>query len=376
MSESSPYAGLVPSPASPRLDWGLIADEFAWFRALADCAQDPVHHGEGNVLVHTRMVVDALFGSTEWPLLPPVERRVLLWAALLHDVAKPASTRVDVDGRISARGHSYKGQLMARRILWEMGAPFWERERICHLITHHQVPFFLLERKAPERLAHLISLQTRCDLLAILAEADARGRTATDVARLLDNIALFREFCDEQGCLDRPRAFASDHSRFLYFRKDSFPPDYEAYDDCQNRVTLLSGLPASGKDTWIAVHSGDREVISLDGLRAVLGIAPTDGQGAVVAAARERARAALRARRPFVWNATNLSRQIRGSLINLCADYRAKIEIVYVEAGPEELARRNGARRNPIPAKAIERMLERWEVPDLSECHTLRIDLS
>src|SRR5262245_15480713 len=106
MSKVYLYRDLVPSPASRRVDWQLVQEEFAWFRALAHCAQDPVHHGEGNVLVHTRMVVDALLGSTEWPRLSSADRRVIFWAALLHDIAKPASTRVDNDGRISARGHS------------------------------------------------------------------------------------------------------------------------------------------------------------------------------------------------------------------------------------------------------------------------------
>jgi len=92
--------------------------------------------------------------------------------------------------------------------------------------------------------------------------------------------------------------------------------------------------------------------------------------------ARERARAALRARRPFIWNATNLSRRVRGSLIDLCVDYSAKLDIVYVEAGPDEIARRNSARKDPVPVKAAARMLERWEVPDLTECHTLQVALS
>jgi predicted kinase len=113
-------------------------------------------------------------------------------------------------------------------------------------------------------------------------------------------------------------------------------------------------------------------VISLDALRATLGVAPWQPQGTVVAAARKRAREALRAGRTFVWNATNLSRNLRGTLIDLCADYRAKVDIVYVETSAEQLVRRNSVRMAPVPAKANERMFERWEVPDLTECHTLQ----
>lgn len=366
---------LVPQPGDGT-DWAGIADAFAWFRALEGCPQDPVFHAEGDVAIHTRMVVAALLDDPEWRALPASERQSLFWAALLHDVAKPATTRVAPDGRVTSPGHSRRGQIMARRILAGLGAPFAQREAICHLITHHQIPFYLLEREAPERRAYLISHQTRCDLLAILASADARGRICPDGARLLDNIALFRELCREEGCLAAPRAFASAHSRFLYFRRDDRSADYEAFDDWAGAVTLLAGLPGAGKDTWIAAHAGGLPVISLDALRGEMDIDPAAPQGPVIAAAREQARIHLRARRPFIWNATNISRQLRGQLIDLFADYKAKIRIVYVEAPLDEAARRNRARARPVPDAAIARMLDRWEPPDLTECHALDVLLT
>jgi predicted kinase len=307
---------------------------------------------------------------------PDTEQQSLFWATLLHDVAKPATTRIEPDSRVIAPGHSRRGQIMARRILADLGAPYALREMICHLITHHQIPFYLLERERPERRAHLISHQARCDLLAILTTADARGRICPDGPRLLDNIALFRELCREEGCLARPKAFASDHSRFLYFRREDRNADYEAFDDWQVAVTLMSGLPGSGKDTWLSINASDTPVISLDDLRAELEIDPADTQGPVIAAAREQARVHLRAGRSFIWNATNTTRQLRSQLIDLFAGYRAKVRIVYVEAPLAEAARRNQARARPVPRAAIARMFDRWEPPDLSECHTLDIALT
>jgi predicted kinase len=369
------FDALVPAPGGT-VDWPQIADAFEWFRALSGCLQDPVFHAEGDVGTHTRMVVEALLADPEWQVLGVTERQSLFWAALLHDAAKPATTRIEPDGRVIAPGHSRRGQIMARRILAELGAPFAQRELICHLITHHQIPFYLLERERPERRAHLISHQTRCDLLAILASADARGRICPDRARLLDNIALFRELCREEACLATPKAFASAHSRFLYFRREDRSPDYEAFNDWRGQVTLLSGLPAMGKDTWLRAHAGDAPVISLDDLRVELGIDPADTQGPVIAAAREQARIHLRAQRPFIWNATNISRQLRGQLIELFADYKAKVRIVYLEAPLDEAARRNRARARPVPEAAIVRMLDRWEPPDLTECHALDVVLT
>ena len=371
----TPFDTLVPEPGAASIDWRLVEDAFDWFRQLSGCPQDPVFHAEGDVDLHTRLVVEALLADPAWQNLERAERESLFWAALLHDVAKPACTRIEADGRVTAPGHSRRGQIMARRILSGMGVPFGQREQICHLVTHHQLPFFLIERERPERRAHLISYQTRCDLLAILATADARGRICPDAAHLHDNIALFTELCRDEGCLSQPKPFASAHSRFLYFRLEHRTANYKAFDDWESEATLLSGLPGSGKDSWLAANAGGREVISLDDLREDLDVDPAGPQGAVIAAARERARTLLRTKRPFVWNATNISRQLRTQLIDLFADYKAKVRIVYLEASEEERVRRNLGRRNPVPGKAIARMLDRWEPPDLTECHALDVVL-
>ena len=54
-----------------------------------------------------------------------------------------------------------------------------------------------------------------------------------------DQVALFAEFCAEHGCLRAPRAFPSDHSRFLYFRQEDRDPDYLAHDDTRGEVHRL-----------------------------------------------------------------------------------------------------------------------------------------
>jgi len=370
------FNDLVPDVRRLQIDWRRIEDTFNWFKRLRECPQDPVFHAEGDVNIHTRMVCEALVADPDWRQLNDALRASAFWAALLHDVAKPDCTRVEPDGRVTSPGHSRRGQIMARQILWRMDAPFRRREEICHLVTHHQAPFYLVDRDDAARRIHAISLQTRCDLLALLAKADANGRICADRGRLLDNIALFAEQCQEQVCYSEPRRFASAHSRFLYFRKASRAPDYEAYDDWQTYVTLMSGLPAAGKDTWLKANAGNAEILSLDDLRAELDIDAGEPQGPIVAAARDRARTALRAGRPFFWNATNVSRAIRGSLIDLFASYRAKVTIAYVETSAGELMRRNSARARPVPDKALERMLDRWEVPDLTECHALVVGLS
>jgi predicted kinase len=353
------------------VDWDGLNEAYPWLRSLAGCPQDPLFHGEGDVWVHTRMVCEALAGLQKWRELPAERRRVLFAAALLHDVGKPDRTRLEADGRITSRGHALRGSILARRLLWSLGVPFGLREQVTALVRHHMRPFYLLERDDSQRLAIEISQTARCSDLAILAEADARGQIASDVPRLLDNVGLFAEFCREQGCLESPRPFASEQARFLYFQDAGRHPDSPAHEDFRSEAVLLSGLPGSGKDHWIGTHLPHWPLVSLDALRDELDVAPTDTQGPVLARARELAREYLRQGRSFVWNATNISRQLRRESVRLFAGYGARVRIVYVEVPEADLHRQNRRRSAVVPAAVLERFLDRWEVPDVTEAHAV-----
>lgn len=358
-----------PGPPDWRVDWPAILAANPWIESLAACPQDPRHHAEGDVAVHTRLVLEAMTADPAFQERSPEDRDVLFAAALLHDIGKPSVTRRDPDGAITSPGHSVRGAILARRILWRLSVPFAAREQIVALVRNHQRPFHLIDRADARRLAIETSQTARCDLLMILANSDARGRICLDQPRLLEQVALFEEFCRDLGCLSRQYPFASGHARFAYFRSPDRDPDYPAYDDSRGEAILLSGLPGAGKDHWIR-HSGlDWPVVGLDDLREEMGIAPADPQGPVIRRAREIARGYLRAGTPFIWNGTNLSRRIRGQCIDLFADYRARVRIVYVEVPEERLRRQNRSRSRPVPESVLERLLDRWEVPDPTEGH-------
>jgi predicted kinase len=276
------------------------------------------------------------------------------------------------DGRITAHGHSRRGDLLARRVLWELGAPVPWREHVAALVRHHQVPFWALERPDLDAIVFRVSLLARNDDLALLATADILGRSCGDADEVRENIGLFAEYCAQSGCLDGPRRFASDHARFWYFRRPDRDPDQPRYDDSRLSVTVMSGLPGAGKDHWVARHRVGWPVVSLDALRAELGVRPTDDQRPVVAAAQRLAREHLRAGRPFVWNATNVSRRLREQCIGLLAGYRARVELVAVEAPATVLRRRNRDRAQPVPDAVLDRLIQRWETPDPTEAHSVR----
>ncbi|WP_018348638.1 AAA family ATPase [Longispora albida] len=360
-------------PAAPywTVPWNEIEEAFSWIRRLSGVIQDPVHHAEGDVAIHTRMACEALAALPEWRARPAEERTRLFATVLFHDVAKPDCTAIDADGRVTAHGHSRRGELLTRRILWELGVPRPWREHVAALVRHHQVPFWALERPDLDPIAFRVSLLARNDDLVLLARADILGRICADLDDVLSNIDLFQQYCAERSCLDVPRRFASDHARFQYFRTPGRDPEYAAYDDTAFTVTVMSGLPGSGKDTWIAKHRDGLPVVSLDAFRAQLRVKPGGDQGPVVAAAQQAAREHLRAKRSFVWNATNVTRQLRDQCIGLVAAYGGRVELVAVEAPPQVVAARNAARPHPVPQAVIDRLAAKAETPDVTEAHAV-----
>jgi len=344
---------------------------------LAKTTPQGSYHREGDVWTHTKMVVEELLALTDYQSAARTEQEILFLAALLHDVAKHSTTVVDqVTGEIGQPGHSRKGATDARIALWDFGVPFDVREAICRLISVHQLPFFLLDGsrrgKSPEFMVRELSWQLSIPLLATLAEADMRGRICDDKQKVLDNIELFRELAREEGCYGQPRTFADAHTRVSYFRGADVHPDYSLYQEPGSRVIVMSGLPASGKNTWVEKHVSWWPVVSFDDAREELGLRHGKNEGKVSHFAVDRAKELLREKQSFVWNATNLGELARKKTLDLLFDYHAEVELVYLERPRSELLRRNTKRDTSLSNKTLEGMLYRWDIPLPTETHAIQ----
>lgn len=98
----------------------------------------------------------------------------LRWAALLHDVGKPACFAQDETGRGHFKGHAQVGAAMAAEILRELDAPEPLTAEVVWLIDHHME---LLPRNEAELRADVErDGLTRTRQLLILKEADARSK--------------------------------------------------------------------------------------------------------------------------------------------------------------------------------------------------------
>lgn len=352
--------------------WEALEKQFTWIADMKDVIQDPRHHAEGNVDIHTRMVLDSLQSLDSFRALDEQTREILWASALMHDIEKRSTTVVDAKGGVTSRGHAKRGEYTTRSILFrDVATPFLIREQICTLVRHHGLPLWIFDKSNPKKTLFETSLRIDMPLLSVLARADVLGRICKDQQELLDRVDLFEAFCQEQHCWTSGRSFPSDLARFVFFHKEDSPPEYNPYDDLKGEVTMLSGLPGMGKDSYIKKHCPELPVISLDDIRRSHKLKPDDAAatGWVVQEAKEQAKNYLRKGEPFVWNATNVTRQMRSQLIDLFSTYKARVKLVYIEVPYKVWMKQNSSRENPVPLNVLDRLLRKLEVPTLDEAH-------
>ena len=161
------------------LDLGVVDLVLPELRPLVGCEQEPEWHPEGDVWVHTLMVIDKareLNGDLDRPRLTTV-----MLGAVCHDLGKPATTAF-IDGRIRSIDHEQAGVEPTLALLDRLNVHsidgFDVRTQVVGLVANHLKPGMF--HKAPNvgdgafrRLAQKVDLE----LLARLARADCLGRT-------------------------------------------------------------------------------------------------------------------------------------------------------------------------------------------------------
>lgn len=353
-------------------EWASLEKEFSWIADMQDVLQHKEHHAEGNVAIHTRMVLDELVKITEYQHLSEQDKEILWAAALLHDVEKRSTSQDDGYGNISANGHARKGEYTARTILFkDVPTPFHIRENIASLVRFHGLPLWLLEKEEPAKKIQEISMRLNTQHLKILAEADANGRICNTKESLIESLELFQLFCNEQECWGKSLEFTTPNSRFQYFNTIDGYIGYVPHDDFKSEVILLSGLPGMGKDHYIQSLKSEMPIISLDAIRRKYKYSPTDrsATGRVVQEAKEQARKYLRNGQNFIWNATNITKLMRMQLVDLFTTYNAKVKIVYVEKPYNIWREQNKNREYALPENVLDKMLSKLEIPQLTEAH-------
>lgn len=380
MATMEDLLGLVPAAPGWHIDWAAICASplGSVLTALKSVPQNPRYHGEGDVYTHTQMVCRELVALDDFRSLPRPRQETLFLAALLHDIGKLEKTRLE-GGNWTSPNHASAGAQTARVLLWEQfdlaGTPekLALREQICCLIRNHALPPHALDNPHPE--TRLLQIQANDALLpgftledlCLLARADALGRISQDRREMEEQVLLCREYARE--LLEAEYPFPTDFTRYARLSGRNIPAQVSLYDDSWGEILVMSGLPGTGKDTFLARNHPDLPQVCLDRIRAEHKLDVVGSQREVADLANTQAKALLRRREPFVWNATNITPDIRRKIVSLCVDYGARVRIVYLETELAENLRRNRDRAATVPEPVIARMRRKLTPPEVMEAH-------
>ncbi len=175
---------------------GVFDEIHPEFPPLAHTPQEADWHPEGDVWIHTLMVVDEASKIVRKNNLDKEASFVVLLASLCHDLGKPATTSQRADGRIVSPGHEQAGAEPTRKFLSKIGVANLIKDKVVKLVENHLQPTLLYVNEiiqggkvsdgAIRRLANRIYPATISEL-AMVAEADhlGRGEFAVDIKEQL-----------------------------------------------------------------------------------------------------------------------------------------------------------------------------------------------
>jgi tRNA nucleotidyltransferase (CCA-adding enzyme) len=165
---------------------GVLDQLFPEIRALIDVPQDPEWHPEGDVFVHTRLVIDRARELIED--LSYAKQVTVMLAALSHDFGKPATTEF-VDGRLRSRGHEEAGVEPTLSFLDKLNVHTLDgydvRAQVVALVRDHLKPgeYYKKREEVGDGAFRRLARKCELDLLYRVAKADSLGRNADWVPR-------------------------------------------------------------------------------------------------------------------------------------------------------------------------------------------------
>jgi tRNA nucleotidyltransferase (CCA-adding enzyme) len=161
------------------LELGVIHRLFPELLALVGCPQEPEWHPEGDVWVHTLLVIDEARSRIDD--LEYAQQVTVMLGAVCHDLGKPPTTAV-VDGRIRSLEHEEQGVAPATALLDRLNIHSMHgydvRRQVLGIVANHLKPGMFAKADPPvgdgayRRLAQKVDLE----LLARVAKSDCEGR--------------------------------------------------------------------------------------------------------------------------------------------------------------------------------------------------------
>ena len=395
----------LTSKAKPNIDECIeyLGEYFEWLYELKNTPQDPEWHAEGNVHIHTGMVLAELYNllDNEASHLHGKQRQALILGALFHDIAKPIRTKeVEVNGllRVASPQHESVGRSYLAFKLMELDLAFEVVLDVLGLVGEHHMPKLLVVRNKAKGDYLAVSRRANLEQLYWLETADMRGRTCPDLPLQLQHLAEFKMFAEEYGVWNKPHCLDQDFINLLASENDSVAGYIQAhaiselesgeislpieavartyeYKEKYSNLIVICGPSGSGKTTWIESHCADHVLISLDVIREEINGDRRNqkNKGKVIHLARDRLKQALRNKQDIVWDATNLRSDFRKIICDFGRDYHALVSIVLFMLPESVICQNNRNREYAVPEGVLLKQFSDFQYPLVDEAHYFQI---
>lgn len=170
----------------------LKNEPFIYLDKLKNTPQSKKHHPEGNVWIHTMMVVDEA-AKVRCICKNP---EVFMWAALLHDIGKPATTKIKKD-KITSYDHDKLGADMTRKFLSYFSNDSKFINHVASIVRWHMQMLFVVNG-LPFADVKKMSEQVNIEEIALFGYCDRMGRLGADADEEKRTAKRFIQKCNEK----------------------------------------------------------------------------------------------------------------------------------------------------------------------------------
>ena len=157
---------------------GVLDKYFPEVSVLKTTEQRPDYHAEGNVYIHTNMVIDKAANIIK-NFRSHQDQKTIMLAAFVHDFGKPNTTEHSPEGTITQHGHEAAGVEPTKAFLGKLTTETETIADVSFLVEHHLLPMNShrngLKDTGFRKMINKYGMR-RLKLLSAVSRADVTGR--------------------------------------------------------------------------------------------------------------------------------------------------------------------------------------------------------